>query len=645
MNRYTIKEIRIFNLKHFRGEFTIVLEGKNLLLFGENGSGKSSIFWTLHMFYQSCLKTPDSTGAGKYFDPDNSQNLRNAFADRGAKSGVEITFQSDGTSSDKQFHDTNIRIDTAPTETDKFMRFSLQTSDFMSYKSLATLYDFRNSQLCDLTKLFEREIFPSMDFSVHLRDLNGVDLNKTNISDWWNAIISYPSLLPCRSINSKVYVVNCPEYEQYSTIIRDFNLALASHLDEISLRANRILREDFHVLYGVNLECGEVKFNQIIRKPGSKRSYRDNKLTLPQIILKMEWKDALLPSADHKIWLEHPQSFFNEAKLTIAAFAIRLAIIEMKYSGATECAPILCVDDLLISLDMGNRIPIAERILKCANDYQMFIFTHDHSLYELFTRLLTKEEKKEKWLLKELYNVLDDMNNPSSLNPHLCDNNSYLIKARMLWHKHELPSAVNCLRKAAESILYDLLPENMRYMPSFERTTLKFLLTQVPKFVTLYSLPSNPIMHVDYFRSRLLNPLSHDDFSSPVYSQELKLCIQELSELAQYKKKTIVEGRDITTTVFLISLVNGPASITVDFKVIEKWDYCYINDAGSHYYKNVEVKVTNSSDTTVVANNFTSKLLDLYKVVYISIGYSELSAPILDHVIIRASDGKYLHEL
>lgn len=645
MNRYTIKEIRIFNLKHFRGEFTIVLEGKNLLLFGENGSGKSSIFWTLHMFYQSCLKTPDSTGAGKYFDPDNSQNLRNAFADRGAKSGVEITFQSDGTSSDKQFHDTNIRIDTAPTETDKFMRFSLQTSDFMSYKSLATLYDFRNSQLCDLTKLFEREIFPSMDFSVHLRDLNGVDLNKTNISDWWNAIISYPSLLPCRSINSKVYVVNCPEYEQYSTIIRDFNLALASHLDEISLRANRILREDFHVLYGVNLECGEVKFNQIIRKPGSKRSYRDNKLTLPQIILKMEWKDALLPSADHKIWLEHPQSFFNEAKLTIAAFAIRLAIIEMKYSGATECAPILCVDDLLISLDMGNRIPIVERILKCANDYQMFIFTHDHSLYELFTRLLTKEEKKEKWLLKELYNVLDDMNNPSSLNPHLCDNNSYLIKARMLWHKHELPSAVNCLRKAAESILYDLLPENMRYMPSFERTTLKFLLTQVPKFVTLYSLPSNPIMHVDYFRSRLLNPLSHDDFSSPVYSQELKLCIQELSELAQYKKKTIVEGRDITTTVFSISLVNGYASITVDFKVIEKWDYCYINDAGSHYYKNVEVKVMNSSDTTVVANNFKSKLLDLYKVVYISIGYSELSAPILDHVIIRVSDGKYLHEL
>ncbi len=645
MGRYTIKQIVIKNLKHFKGDFPIELDGKNLLLYGENGSGKSSIYWALHMFYQSCLKTPDSAGAGKYFDPDNSQNLRNAFADRGAMSGVEITFQSDGTSSDKQFHDTNVRIDTIPTEADKFMRFSLQTSDFMSYKSLATLYDFRNSQLCDLTKLFEREIFPSMDFPIHLRDLNGVDLNKTNISDWWNAIINYPSLLPCRSANSNVYVVNCPEYEQYNTIIRDFNLALASHLDEICLRANRILRDDFHVSYGVNLECGEVKFNQIIRKPGSKRSYRDNKLTLPQIILKMEWQDALLPSANHKIRLEHPQSFFNEAKLTIAAFAIRLAIIEMKYSGATECAPILCVDDLLISLDMGNRIPIAERILKCANDYQMFIFTHDHSLFELFTRLLTKEEKKEKWLLKELYNVLDDMDNPSSLNPHLCDSNSYLTKARMLWHKHELPSAVNCLRKAAESMLSDILPENMRYMPSLERTTLKFLLTQVPKFVKLYSLPSNPIVHVDYFRSRLLNPLSHDDFSSPVYSQELKICIQELSALAQYKKKIIVEGHDITTTVYSMSLANGATSIAVGFKVIEKWDYCYINDAGPHYYKNVEVKVTNSSDTAVVANNFRSKLLDLYKVVYASIGYDEVTAPVLDQVIIRVSDGKRLCDI
>jgi predicted ATPase len=121
MGRYKIQQILITNLKHFKGEFPIELDGKNLLLYGENGSGKSSIYWALHLFYQSCLKTQDILGAGKYFDPNNDENLRNAYVAATDKSGVEIVFRMEGTTIDLPFHDTNLRIDTDSATSHKFM--------------------------------------------------------------------------------------------------------------------------------------------------------------------------------------------------------------------------------------------------------------------------------------------------------------------------------------------------------------------------------------------------------------------------------------------------------------------------------------------------------------------------------------------
>ncbi len=47
-----IKNLIIRNFKAFYGEYEFNFEGKNILLYGENGSGKSSIYWALyHLFY------------------------------------------------------------------------------------------------------------------------------------------------------------------------------------------------------------------------------------------------------------------------------------------------------------------------------------------------------------------------------------------------------------------------------------------------------------------------------------------------------------------------------------------------------------------------------------------------------------------
>ncbi|MBA4448740.1 AAA family ATPase, partial [Cylindrospermopsis raciborskii CS-506_D] len=60
-----IKEIKIKNFKAFQQEQSFSLNGKNLLVYGNNGSGKSSLFWALYTLLQSSTKTDQDIQ--KYF--------------------------------------------------------------------------------------------------------------------------------------------------------------------------------------------------------------------------------------------------------------------------------------------------------------------------------------------------------------------------------------------------------------------------------------------------------------------------------------------------------------------------------------------------------------------------------------------------
>ena len=51
----SIKEIEIEGFKAFPNKINLTLD-KNLLIYGENGSGKSSIYYALHALLQSVYK-------------------------------------------------------------------------------------------------------------------------------------------------------------------------------------------------------------------------------------------------------------------------------------------------------------------------------------------------------------------------------------------------------------------------------------------------------------------------------------------------------------------------------------------------------------------------------------------------------------
>jgi len=52
-----IKTIEIKNYKAFYGEHSFNVDGKNLFIYGENGSGKSSLYYAVKDFFQSSVET------------------------------------------------------------------------------------------------------------------------------------------------------------------------------------------------------------------------------------------------------------------------------------------------------------------------------------------------------------------------------------------------------------------------------------------------------------------------------------------------------------------------------------------------------------------------------------------------------------
>ena len=51
-----IDTLQIHNFKFFDQQEPIKLGGKHLLLYGENGSGKSSIYWALYTLFEASQK-------------------------------------------------------------------------------------------------------------------------------------------------------------------------------------------------------------------------------------------------------------------------------------------------------------------------------------------------------------------------------------------------------------------------------------------------------------------------------------------------------------------------------------------------------------------------------------------------------------
>jgi len=430
-----IYQIKIKNFKAFQKEQIFNLKGKNVLAYGNNGSGKSSVFWALYTLTQSSIKKDEEVQ--KYFknfiesDKTSHQSLRNVFTDKDENSSIELsTIDEYGeTETYTISHDT---INTN-NDSDTIIQELNQASDFINYKLLHNFYSATHRQEVNLWPVFERDIFPFL-----MDDANHVILEriKAKTAD----VERTPTGRPVRGRKA----------EAVEQRIMALNSEIETLLSQIQANANDFIKKHFFNnkdVIRLSLQFAKkFNFNKITSRlwQPENEAKRYNSLHIKLIVEVFqqesgEWKSI------HRI-----QSFLNEAQLTRIAIGIRIGALRTRVQ-ITDFK-ILVLDDMLISLDMSNRMPIVKMILNQNNDpdlhffdsFQKIILTHDKGFYELIKRHTSPHQ----W---EYYNfhAKEDENSP----PNIKRDRTSLEKAQAFLADGEYDSCGNELRKEAEAIL------------------------------------------------------------------------------------------------------------------------------------------------------------------------------------------------
>lgn len=571
-----IKEIRIQNFKAFQQEQVFPIHGKHVLVYGNNGSGKSSLFWALYTLLQSSIK--DDHGVQKYFkkyvasNKGTHQTLKNVFMDENEDSFIKLTSIDTDTKHEETFTISHDLINTNDDANTLIQELNL-ASDFINYKLLHNFYRASHKQEVNLWPVFERDIFPFLT---------------EGTQNWLDDIIKTPTLDIPRT--PRGYAVSSGRKTNYEEQLRLLNEKIQTLLDDISRNANKFLKDHFFEgkdVIRVSLQFDKkFKFDLVSRKiwEDNKQGQRHDEL---HIKLGVEIYDDNIPEKWRAI--ERVQSFLNEAQLTRIAIGVRIGALRTRPLAGARFK-ILVLDDMLISLDLSNRMDVVRIILnkeekedlKFFDGFQKFILTHDKGFFNLIRRNTDEEE----WVY---FNFNKDEKDSSA--PKIKEDKTPLQKAIKNFEEDEFDACGNELRKEAEAILTEYLDPDMKKLNGdfetlssklekafnqltsqrHQKFTQRFLLdldlTKLQKIKTDYStdstLTATEIANLDSIKTRLfdfliefnekknrkellitetkdildsiMNAASHHS-ENPLHREELKNAIAKMIELKEHLK-------------------------------------------------------------------------------------------------------------
>lgn len=529
-----INELKIKNFKAFNEENVLKLGGKHLLLYGENGSGKSSIYWSLYTLLQSTTKSVDEIE--KYFDRANNENLLN-LSSTIDDSHIKIS-ALDEVDTFHKIDRAGYTLEGTTARSFSYLEALNNSSDFIAHRLLINFYNFRNSKEINLWEVFVRDIFSFITVIYGGRTYTLSQLHK-----------EIKETLPYWSFNLTRRTFKVRQSNHHLRIatnnkINALNQALNAELSVINGLVNSFYEDNFKEDYEENIEISlqystELVFGDIVQK--EKRgvvdylfpSKRHIKLNTPFINLNIRnqkedgsWQDIL-----------RPQSYFNEAKLTQIALSVRFALTEQRM-GAFD-GQFLALDDLLVSLDMSNRDKVLDIILdKFAPNYKIYLFTHEKSFFNMAKARIESEHDPKDWLFKEMYGI-DETNKE----PIIRDYKNYLTRSIDLYKQKDYPASVNYLRKELEKVLDINLPSKVKKGESGEPlSTLDGLITSGIAFLEKLNVDARPLKKCKQYVQILMNPLSHNEEDIDAYETDIKRIRKIIEELDPYlsdlKKRT-----------------------------------------------------------------------------------------------------------
>lgn len=468
-----ITDLEIKNFRAFRGTYHIGLSksGKNLLVYGENGSGKSSLYLALKYFLESGVDEED-----KDTDFENHQNI--FLQDPGH---IKLSLRADQWSRENTY-EWSQRV-TGETNDELIVEAS-KSKGFLDYKSLLeTHYVHRESESVNLFNLLVKTLLA-----------NTVNpLTDRTLAEDWNDI---QPPFPRRSARNQI--------ESFEKQVVNFNRELANRLADLRPKVDEILSR-FRYNVTLDLDFQGVTYN------------RDEKtLDNQEIFLKVEFFDTDIPS-HHR--------FLNEAKLSAIAIAIYLSSVLLQPESDLK---ILALDDVLIGLDMSNRLPVLNILNDYFPDHQIFLTTYDKAWYEIAKQ---RTEQKD-WKYAEFYfSQTDEYEVPIYM-----EDKAYLEKAREYLDANDYKACAIYIRTAFEAAIKQYCEkedlaikyrENPRELRSedfwgpikIEETKAGHLL-----------LDLRVVDAIERARKFILNELSHATFAN-IYKKELEDAIEAVEQL------------------------------------------------------------------------------------------------------------------
>ena len=505
-----INRIHICGFKAFPNDFELQLEGKNLLMYGENGSGKSSIYYALHCMFQAPLK-PDA--GKKYFDPASEQHLKN-LNNLDADSKIWIDF--DGRhpfiyNIDKEGYQFTLLGGKHPLP-------AQINGCFVNHQFLFHFFNFRNSQKINLFPVFIKDILP------FCKD----DNTGLHIGEMYDEITA--------SIIKKGRHI----HPDYISNIEYFNKAVKKVVEDINIYASDRYNESFkdeddnelviRLRYDSNFDKPEddtneywLKYDNIIelvKENGEIKERKSSYKKLNEPFIGLEISEKMPDGNLRKI--VKPHTYFNEAKLTAIALSVRFALLNIEKPADGR---FLALDDMLISLDMSNRAKVVDFLLKISDKYKIYLFTHDKMFFEYFKHKTKKNQ--DAWVYKEIYMDYDKT-------PYIRNSEDYLGQAEHYIKQHEYEIAGNFLRKEAEAFCKNFLPKKKQLTGDFAHLDLNGLIMNCKDYAAESGVIDISIFNeLDEHRKFILNPSSHDSYDVAKYGHEVKRCLQTLRKLRE----------------------------------------------------------------------------------------------------------------
>lgn len=581
----TISKIEIEGFKAFPNYFSMELGDKNLLMYGENGSGKSSIYYALHALLQSVFKDDkgakyfktvedSSTGEGSFVSDENLVNIyrsedvkKNAF-----QPYIKITLDNGnvwkldrgGLQSENGANDSEIRM-------------MNKNAVFINHSYISRFHAARNSEDIDLWNVFIKDILPFCVKSDEDKSLADVFYDivdekphgKTEINNLKKRIQNFNERLS-NDIIGEINKKTTDTYNQYFKNEDDPNLVITlRYFAEDDATSNPSHEEYF------------LAFDK----------FHDNQYSIRYPRIGIDVVSGGQP-------INKPQSFFNEAKLTAIALSVRFALLNLENP---EDSGFLALDDMLISLDMSNRMKVVKYLLEeVVNKYKIYLFTHDKSFFEYFKH--KSKRTSSEWLYHEIY-----MNEKKE--PYVKGSKTYLDNADFYIKQHEYEIAGNFLRKEAEAFCKEFLPKKLHYTSEYSLLDLNSLICNCKKFAEESGMADTTLFdELDDHRKFVLNPASHDSYDVVKYKPEVKKCFDTLTELRKIRFRTIFnKGQKVKFKLKTPAPKNDEYEFEItiydDFRLINQNGYAPVISKGLiNYiiYKNgVSEKGMQSDNTTL----------------------------------------------